>query len=784
MARAGTSLQKVQFHIQHAQGATTTATAAADCWIYLFRQQKVATFAHEIYIDGNSKYHEVSLVEHHGKDRRPYSKAGQDWAFVQAVKESSGKPPEAVPYWILFSPFQLTWSRLCEPGAWKAGSLQLADGSKFMTWARNKRALQWKAVESKKGTDVYQLKLPTPWHLAFAIADQFEAAIREYEYRIADQQRIQERHLLGMLNGLRASETKSLEQGHRPASRIEENLNLTEVWRVERDIKDDKHVWNRCESLADDLVRELEKPPFSPIMDDLQASHDIKDRRADHAMVPILARLHECLGKTKVGHDYLSRFVKKNLPLILWQEQRLFEFSEEEDGFTHTDLGEFKHGRKSVKSYWYFVKAYVEHVDKGNPARMTEAVRWWAKNVYNVDIFLAPHPTVAGVWQFDRTSVWQLQRASTKALSKVAFFGVLDTLYMVYTAKKALAAFKKDGGYAGGKALLSLVSAVTSAVSAGLSVVEVMTMKPDRFAAVAASLAEKPAPGMLATPAQAAARVTDLHYLEYEAAVARKLQRAAGVAHSKFGKALGATGALFEIFTGTWNAWEEFTTGDVDAAICHGLSAVGGALVMLGFILLATGVGTVFGAALIFAGNVLSLVTTLLATYFDDNDLEEWVKFSCFGKMNKEIGIVARHKHPDWAAPFSLAEFATRLDVQAVALERILFKLEAVCDIEYDYFTVIVTCRFAVKESRLWLALEVTDDVGRTSLVHPFSPWHDFKYDPTSGRVRKVFNQKGVRAVKVTVQLDIFGDKKLMHPRTPAEVHGKHEVPLGSAEGM
>lgn len=254
-----------------------------------------------------------------------------------------------------------------------------------MAWARDKRALQWLSFEAQKGSDVYLAQLPTPWHSAFALADQYEALVREYERRITDQERIQERYLFGMLNGLRASEKKSRGEGHRPASFIEEHLNLTEVGRVEQDIKDDKYIWQRCETHAEYLVRELENPPFSPVIDDFRASHAIKDTRADHAMVPILARLHECLGKTKTGHQYLARFVQKNLPVILWQEQRLFDFSAEEDGFTHTDLGEFKHGRKTVKSYyWYFVKAYVEHVDKGNPERMIECVRWWAKNVYPI----------------------------------------------------------------------------------------------------------------------------------------------------------------------------------------------------------------------------------------------------------------------------------------------------------------------------------------------------------------------------------------------------------------
>jgi hypothetical protein len=147
--------------------------------------------------------------------------------------------------------------------------------------------------------------------------------------------------------------------------------------------------------------------------------------------------------------------------------------------------------------------------------------------------------------------------------------------------------------------------------------------------------------------------------------------------------------------------------------------------------------------------------------------------------MNKDVGFVARHTHPWWAAPGSLAQFAEAPpSAQQLALERIVFKTEARCDIELDRFTIVVSCRFALDESRLWLNLEVTDRFGKTTVTHPFAPWHDFNHGPTRGLVQKVFREIGVRAVKLTVQLDVLGDGNLMHPIPPLTVEGNYQVGL------
>jgi len=43
--------------------------------------------------------------------------------------------------------------------------------------------------------------------------------------------------------------------------------------------------------------------------------------------------------------------------------------------------------------------------------------------------------------------------------------------------------------------------------------------------------------------------------------------------------------------------------------------------------------------------------------------------------------------------------------------------------------------------------------------------------------MRREFKEREVRSVKVTVQLDVFGDQKLFHPVVPETIHGKYEYP-------
>jgi hypothetical protein len=800
LARAGIPLQKVQFQFPSAQGSKKTNSPAVDCWIYLFRSEKVVTFAYEIYVDPQQQYHLVALDEHHGKDIRPYPKAGEPFATILVAKQARGKPPELLPYWMLFSPFQLTWSRLCEPGAWSSKGNQLTDTGKFFDWARKTRSLQYQAFTAQVDSDIYVSKLATtPWHEAYALSDQFEAEVRHYQDRLADPDRFLKRYMLGLLSGLRAAERKSREAGQRPESSIEEHLNLTRVWEVEQDIKDDQHFWNRCESTAHSLVQLLEKPPFLPVIEDLRASDAIKDTRASHAMMLVLGRLHESLNKTKIGNEYLARFAKQNEKLIVWQDQRYFQFSQEED-FTHPDAVNFKHARKTLKSYWYFVKAYVEHIDRGKPGRMVGVVKWWADKVYKVPLEVKEE-VIDGIKQlrFDRYSLRALQVASTKTGSKVAFFAVLDAVYLVYTMASIVTTWRKDGGYEGMKKVFSALGALTSAVSSRLSMVELVTlMSRKRFDDVGKALLESPLPGSGLTPSQVTGKVQDLDILKHEALSAMPAAERDAVLRlgtrleSKLVKrGLGFAGGVFDLVTGGWNSFEEISTGDTNAAWAHGATAVGGLMVMAGSLMLVSPLAPV-GAVLILLGSVVGLVGSVLAVLFDDSDLEDWVKFSYFGKMNRELGIIARNKKPGWAGHHSLAELAQDLKLQRDALESILFKVEATCSITEDCFILDVICRFVVTESRLWLGLTVIESDGKVTERHRFLPWHDFKHSaaPAVGppnpavspdpRVRRVFDKpqdRNVRSVRVTVQLDIFGDGQLRHPPTPHSFDGTYLYP-------
>lgn len=781
MARAGIPLQKVQFQIKCPQGAHKTTIPAADCWIYLFRVQKVVTLAYEIYANTQAKYQLVSLDDHAGKDIRPPARWVEEFASLLVAKHARGKRPEPVPYWLLVSPFQLTWSRLSEPGSWSSAGRQITDIGKFRRWAVTTRDLEYQSFDPPTGHGVHVANISTPWHLAYAVADQFEAELRQYQARLTDRERIAKRCLLAMLNALRSSERKGHEEGRRPASSIEEHLNLTRVWETEQDIKDDQHFWNRCESLARDLVQVLEQPPFSPILDDLRASDAIKDRRAHHAMVPILARLHELLGKTKTGSDYLARFTKQNEKLILWQDPRYLQFSAEEEEFVRPDMAAFKHGRKSLKSYWYFVKAYVEHVEKGKPGRMLDAIKWWAKEVYAVDLGVTLTEATKEL-KFEPNSVLRLKQASTKAKTKVAFFGVLDALYLVHTTAKAVEAWRKDGGYEAGKKLLSALGASASAASSGLSIVELVTMTSARFNEIDKALKEAPVPGSFMKPSQAAGKLKDMDILQWEPIASS--QRKGAILHwGDRATSIGVKGGLgiatgfFDTVTGTWNGLEELSTGDWDAALCHGVSAIGGFVVIVGFGLLLAGF-PIASAVLVFLGNVTWLGGSFAAIFCNDTDLEDWVKFSHFGKMNGDIGFFARQQKREWLGSQSLIEFSKDLDLQRRALESILFKIDASCIIAHDCFIVDVLCRFVVRESRLWLALEVEDRTGAVTMRHTFAPYHDFKYDPGNSRMRRVFAERDVRSVRVTVQLDIYGDQQLFHPPVPETVHGKYEYPM------
>lgn len=780
MARSGIPLQKVQFQIKSPQGAARTAIPAADCWIYLFRMQKVVTFAHEIYANTLGKYQLISLAEHGGKDiRPPPSRRVEDWVSLLVEKRAKGKPAEMIPYWVLVSPFQLAWSRLCEPGAWSTKGYQLTDTGKFTRWAVDRRDMEYHSFDRSKGHGVHVAAISTPWHLAYAVADQYEAELRNYQARLADKDRIARRSLFAMVQALRAADNRTSGERKRPDSSTDKHLNLTKVWETEQDIKDDQHFWGRCESRASDLVRELEKPPFSPIMDDLKASDAIKDRRAHHAMVPILARLHELLGKTKTGHEYLARFAKQHEKLILWQEPRYLDFSDEEEGFVQPDMSSFKHGRKTLKSYWYFVKAYAAYVEKGKPGRMVDLVKWWAKEAYGVDLEVA---VKAGQeLRFERNSVRRLLDQSAKAKSKVAFFGLLDAVYLVHTTMNTVRAWKGDQ-YEGVKALMTALGAATSAASSGLSVVELATLGRADYQKIGKALEEAPLPGSFMTPSRISGELWDTDILRREA-VDKSPKKAAMLSAGTFAsrqgvKSLAGAGTgLFDMITGTWNALEEVSTGDWNAALCHGASAVGGFVVIVGFAAVFLGF-PIAGPVFILAGNVLGLGGSVAAIFCNDSDLEDWVKFSYFGKMNGDVGFFARKQKREWLEGHSLVEFSKDLDLQRRALETILFKIDATCMITDDCFIVDVLCRFVVKESRLWLGLEVENRAGTVTVKHAFAPYHDFKYDPNNARVRRVFTEKDVRSVRVTVQLDIYGDQKLFHPAVPEIVQGKYEYPM------
>jgi hypothetical protein len=458
------------------------------------------------------------------------------------------------------------------------------------------------------------------------------------------------------------------------------------------------------------LVGLVEGDKFVALLDDMVAS---EDPSAWQKTLVIWARSHHRLDEARKGQAHLATDPKK------LEKPLQSKFSA---------LLSPKAPRKVAKAYWSWVKMYVEAAgyERKLPQWVMDTCREYAQHHYGVTLQAPPLASRAqGVARaFTEDSVNQLKAKSTEHMRKTGFFAAVELLNLGVMVED----FRKHyGGTGGTKRLIALVGAASSVTSSLLDV-----------------------------------------------AGATRAGRAAFRNHKQLlrvGKSfLGVVSSTADVYAGVENASEARGMGDKQAALFHGTTAVGGALGVVGYILLAGGATAPIGAVLVFLGGALGAYGGIGAAIFHDSDLDEWLKFCKWGKLAGAKDAGKSHGKDivrAWAEG-PLSTLSEDVDRQLRALSTLVQRLQLDIKFEFDGFGarrgihVLVGMQCLSDKSVFYLEVTMNGAVVR--------PWSVWKTGPSSAQGRVEYDEhfpgSDCRSASARLRVDMFGDGKHWFPFT------------------
>jgi hypothetical protein len=231
---------------------------------------------------------------------------------------------------------------------------------------------------------------------------------------------------------------------------------------------------------------------------------------------------------------------------------------------------------------------------------------------------------------------------------------------------------------------------------------------------------------------------------------------------------LGATASAADVYLGLENAHEAKSTGDDRAALFHGATALGGAVGVIGYLMMAGGATAPVGAVLVFLGSAMGTGGGIGAAIFHDSDLDEWVKFCKWGRLATDPKA-GKDGDKDIERPWSegpLRTLSDDLDRQIRTLNNLVHRLKV--ELKFAFtgdghrlgIDVLMSMQFLGDKSTVWL--EVTMN-GHT--VRPWAPW---KTGASANDVRASFHEHfhgpDSRAASIRLRVDMFGDRTHWFP--------------------
>jgi hypothetical protein len=232
--------------------------------------------------------------------------------------------------------------------------------------------------------------------------------------------------------------------------------------------------------------------------------------------------------------------------------------------------------------------------------------------------------------------------------------------------------------------------------------------------------------------------------------------------------ALGMVSSAADIAVGLMNADEAKSTGEKNAAFFHSTTAVGGAVGIAGYVLMAFGGTAPIGAALIFLGSAIGTGGGIGAAILHDTDLDEWTKFCTWGRM---VGVPDAGKsggkdiERSWSeGPLNTLYFD--LDRQIRTLNTLIHRLKV--DLKFRLspdghrmgIDVSASMQIVGDQTTMWL--EVTMN-GRT-----IRPWSHWKSGADISGVQASFHEHfpgpDCREAAIRLRVDMLGDQQYWFP--------------------
>jgi hypothetical protein len=231
---------------------------------------------------------------------------------------------------------------------------------------------------------------------------------------------------------------------------------------------------------------------------------------------------------------------------------------------------------------------------------------------------------------------------------------------------------------------------------------------------------------------------------------------------------LGMVSSVADIAVGWISADEAKSTGDKNAAFFHGATAVGGAIGIVGYALMASVAAAPIGAALVFLGGAIGAGGGIGAAIIHDTDLDEWMKFCKWGRM-AGLPDAGRSQGKDIERLWSEGPLNTLhydLDRQIRTLNTLIHRLKV--DLKFRQspdghrmgIDVSASMQIVGDQTTMWL--EVTMN-GRA--VRPWSPWKSgADVSGVQASFCEHFSGPDCREAAIRLRVDMLGDQQYWFP--------------------
>ncbi len=699
-------------------------------WIYLFQDSwGPIELTHQVYVDEQGRYSYAKQQD------LPAERKSTDTtrSVVLTTSDAYDNQRRAYEYHVLLSPFPIPQPRLdlvIPNGRIEKG--QTDKRKKFLEWSKERSLTRivFKANQEKSTSSVL-VELWAPWLMAEALTDDYNAAMALYGKAFLDNGDVVQVATL----------VKSLEH----AIKLDDYVSTTNLDDFIKSLPKmtEAGMTEACVKASDRLVEYLDAPPFQEMLFDMWTD---KSGDAHVALLPCLAYCYRAVPADKFGEKLDRRLLNYTFNQYDWKagtkhvRRAIKALIEVNATFANALKMARKHGAKASSAAKATLHLYVD------------GARWWVKKLLGVEI----------LWnsELDRWDDLSIETIK-KAAGKAPFLTWIGHTFEGLNAGLALWALHRDRKSA--RAWVGLVGACSSFLSSSIRVMERYTADPAYVRRIDKQIAEAFA-GSPTLPLESERRMLQQwagrkQALKIAAAVRSK---AIVTASRGFGFVSGAMDAI--------GAYMDFSKaldqGDETAAQFHLMTAVGGALLLLGIF-----AGPAFPAVLLWAGalgQVLELFGSIGGALAQGSDLEIWLRFCKFGKRNALKDASSR---PDWTGGYSLGEIAQSPSRQLRAFYRIVYQMEIEAEvIEFDRIEaqLSVVAKFPYgypKESQLYMRIEVARVDGSSGVFRPFAPWPKarppLRYRGTQTQEGHMYDAGsvliGAKSITISICLDTNG---------------------------